>query len=362
MQEEIEKEMPVCARPWYTSYIARHRDDFAGCALVFDEDEDHIYRFLYAKKNPVYATFIRARRAPRYMPSFETLAAHESNYDAWLDVYSFDLGMYVQDIDMPVGNDGNIYVLQKTLITSKATVEVRREPQLFEDFLRTLPPAPNLPTPSGKGGSGAWSRELLERLREEYPWLTEADLGTLLHGRRPADHERSTGRADKPVPKKKEIIDEEFAKEVQKELDAKRDKWISELPDTNFYVHIAGGGWTKEVKHVVADQAICLARAHVHEFCRAYKWPRQKGFSFNKFVDEHNANQLAQAWQERGHHFYEMWTAESGGSLEFQFSDEQLDSFAHPEEWLDWALSIFEHDVVWQSVQEVVYAKPTNPV
>ena len=295
------------------------------------------------------------------MHSFETLAAHESNYDAWLNVHSFDLGMYVLDIDMPAGN-GNVYVLQKTHITNKATVEVRREPQLLEDFLRSLPPAPELPSESGKGGGGAGSRGVLERLREEYPWLTDEDLGAVLHGRRTANHGSSTEHGGKAEPKKREITDEEFAKEVQKELDAKRDEWTSDLPDENFYVHIAGGGWTKEVKGVVTDQAICFARAHVAQFCGAYKWPRQRGFMFNKFLGEENAIKLAEGWQERGHHFYALWKAESGGDLKFQFSDEQLDSFEHPVAWLDWALSIFEHGVVFRSVQELVHAKPTNPV
>ena len=70
VQEEIEADMPVCARPWCTSYVARHRDDFAWSALVFDDDEDHVYRFLYAEKVPVYAhSFVPDERHVICIPS-----------------------------------------------------------------------------------------------------------------------------------------------------------------------------------------------------------------------------------------------------------------------------------------------------
>ena len=145
------------------------------------------------------------------------------------------------------------------------------------------------------------------------------------------------------------------------ELLDKRNAWISPVPDENFYVHLPGGIWTKQMKHVVSDQAICYARAHVARFCATYDWPRQSGFAYNKFAGEENANKLAQGWQERGHHFFEIWMAESHGDTNFRFTPEELTSHTHSKEWLDWALAVYSNDTVWAAVQKVVHAQPTNP-
>jgi len=362
MQKKLEAAMPDIKKPWWAPYISLYRDEFASSAvaLSFDEHEDHIYRFLYAKKNPVYSVFIRAKRRTQIIPPVETLAAHESCYDAWLYEYDFDMGTYCLDSDMPSG-DGNIYVLQNTHITSNATIEVRRQRELLEDWMRMLPPKPKLPTEKDTTRP-LYSQEFIEKIREEFPWITDEDLGIAVHGRKTSHTETAAGHKGAAVPKKMTEIDEEHARAVTQELLLKRDEWISELPDENFYIHLPGGRWTKENKRVISDQAICYGRAHTATFTRTYQWPRQKGFAFNKFSGEENSNALAQAWQDKGHFYYTLWMEEAKGDEHFQFTDDHVDLYQPRKEFLDWALANYANDTVWNAAQECIRARPTNPV
>jgi len=93
--------------------------------------------------------------------------------------------------------------------------------------------------------------------------------------------------------------------------------------------------WTEAFRGLIADQAQCLARSHVKPWATAYKWPRQKGFSFSLYGEE-ESNRLAQQWQEKGHFYCSLWIDRSGGSYEYRFTAEELASFVPTEAWLDW--------------------------
>ena len=162
---------------------------------------------------------------PRAAPLSRSLPVKSNVYD-----YSYNLGEYAFDFEMPRGEQ-NIHVLKNVRLMS-STLEVRREPQLLEDYLVTLPRCRALPSKTVDKGAAPRSAQFLSRLRAEFPWLSEEDIRG--HGETTHDLHRREPHPPHPTPptaKKIEEYDEECALAVQFALDEKRLTWRSELPD-----------------------------------------------------------------------------------------------------------------------------------
>ena len=115
-------------------------------------------------------------------------------------------------------------------------------------------------------------------------------------------------------------------------------KW-DEDDQTWFYMHILGGKWTLENKGVHADAAASYARKGVStEWCLRFNYPRQASFMFRKYGRE-GAVHLAKEWCRRSHFFFMQWLNSDDGDA-FAFSEDVLQAYQEPGEFVDWVLSL----------------------
>ena len=115
-------------------------------------------------------------------------------------------------------------------------------------------------------------KRVAEKLREEFPWLTEQDLKVMHRAvteKPPVDKEPLTGT--KAVPN--QVIDKDFddaaCGAVWDKLQEKRDEWArDDEEDTTlyFYTQVLGGAWTAAHKGVAADAMTCKARSWAKPF------------------------------------------------------------------------------------------------
>ena len=269
VEKAMDAENPKQRAQWWVPHIARRRVGFQHTALAPSETADVIYYFLYAKQNPMSATFLRATAVPRVLPAFQSIGLRQGlAFDPWLRVYATNGLDYVLDTDIPVEEDSNIWVLPS--VQSKPSgLESRRQPILFEDYLMQLPPPPG---PASRAGAAApraagvqLPRGFAARLQEIYPWLTDEDfseavrMDTAVVAAGPSDGDDAPDGAGKRLDADR---DEDAALAVMARLEAKRDEWADDTPDEHFYVTIEGGAWTEEFVGVVANQATCRGRRH----------------------------------------------------------------------------------------------------
>ena len=177
LEKDIEDETPTTDAPWYIPLTAEHRDQWATakCAFSFEEACTEIYYFLYAKLGPVYAVFLKAPMLPLEFPVFQREGPHE-NFDPWLKRFGSAPWKYVSDHDMPAG-DEHILVLQESTWAGDFLV-TRREPILFEDLKATFPPSTRHYGDAAHAhrAAVAMPRHYVEKLREDFPWLTDDDI------------------------------------------------------------------------------------------------------------------------------------------------------------------------------------------
>ena len=367
VEKAMDAENPKQRAQWWVPHIAKRRVGFQHTALTLSETADVIYYFLYAKQNPMSATFLRATALPRVLPAFGSIGRRQGlAFDPWLRVYATNGFDYVLDTDIPVEEDSNIWVLPS--VQSKPSgLESRREPILFENYLMQLPPPPG---PAPRAGAAApraagvhLPKGFAAQLREIYPWLTDEDFTEALRPNTVAASAGESDEGDKPDGLGKVLDadrDEDAALAVMAVLEAKREEWADDTPDEHFYVTIDGGAWTEEFVGVVADQATCRGRKHTAAWCRTYGWFRaQKGFTFNLYGEEASAC-LAHEWQAKSHHFFSIWRV-AGSSYDFKYYEADLASFVPSDIFLD--LADEQDDVeggIFRRIHELIEKHPCS--
>ncbi len=140
-----------------------------------------------------------------------------------------------------------------------------------------------------------------------------------------------------------EVVEEveAAAADILEALQEKRDLHeTADDKDQYFYVKLPGGLWTAANKGVPTDCAACLNRRMTEQWCKRYGFPRKKSFMFAMY-GEACAVQLSREWVRRGNHFYSLWVAQ-GSSLEYVYSQHDLDSYSEELEWLDFAVEAIE--------------------
>ena len=160
------------------------RDSFLGCGFFFDVEATEIYFLLVGKQNPRgRVVFLRGTLIPKQAPLFELLPAgvnpymecefHRRRYDVSVFAY-----VDVRDIILPP--DCQIFVLPSLSFVGDTLVTVH-EPILCEDFVFGLP---RRPPPQRKKADKTtvpkFEVDWLTKLREQWPWLTQADIKRFL--------------------------------------------------------------------------------------------------------------------------------------------------------------------------------------
>ena len=194
---------------------------------------------------------------------------------------------------------------------------------------------------------------------EEFPWLTDADFAVI--GGSQHRHNRHDTRA---AARPKHVLDAEKAEvdaiACKARLMALRKEWFEDWAGKWFYTRHLGGPWTEE--HIGRESDICsmFAREKVKGWCKAYKWPAQKGFAYKAYNGVEPCTMLAREWALRGHFFYDMWKR-AGESMAFSYTQAQLDSYVATDEWIYWQADVPIDDKAFDKVLQVNSAVPTNP-
>ena len=361
-EKEIEHEEPKSTAWWWADRICRHRDYFERTAISFG-DEPYVYRLLYAKMQPHIATFLRLCKVDPELPEFEVVPfGGDLNWDPQHKLFLNSDDFYVCGRDMPEARDVDVYVWPNMRWHGNGAV-TRREPVLFEDWMQQVPRDPPA-EPAAADRAARIRRDERDRLLEEFPWLTDADLGLVAQPRRHGGHGgRGGGHDPDPVapapPVPVPLLDDG---EIWRRLEEKREELdLGIYDDLYFYVRITGGKWTHEHLGKVYDTATMFARACTKPWCDRFRWNKQKGFGFTAHGGEEAATMLAHEWQGRGDHFYKLFLA-GGGDLEtFRYTDADLDSYQSSESFINWAADQDIDADCFDGIMEVRHAVPTNP-
>ena len=201
----------------------------------------------------------------------------------------------------------------------------------------------------------------IDALLLECPWLTPEDLG-IVKRRKPRKHRKKEGGEKEPDPKDTSGSSSENEEELDKsdgegepegdiiekdpaltdaELRIIRDDVHGDrIDDEQFFrLQVLGGRWTLENVGVVADSSICHARGKlVRDWCEAYRFPKQKTFSFNLYTRD-GAVRLAKEVRRRANYFARIFFTLDPDELEdFEYTQDHIDKCGEDADFFAWFL------------------------
>jgi len=359
LEKAIVRETPVRPRHWWAKYISENRDRFEWCGLKFECEPAFLYAFLYAKQRPIYSVFLKCP----VVGSVPDLAlfglAEPTGYDFWAHTWSWSDYTYTHDVCMPEAGDEQVWVYHDLAFEGNV-LATRQEPKLFEDYLMGIPRPPRR-LGQEQRDTGIIDPTVLDLLREEFPWLTDEDLG-IGSGRHGAHgHGGHTGERPAVPRELTKAATAAEAAEIRARLLREREEWASGYVNTFFYVRILGGLWTHQhCKGRDSNAVTQFPREFVKRWCTTYKWPKQKGFYYTWHGGEENCHALAREWCRRGTFFYTIWM-ERGEDYGYPYSEEELKSCPEDGEFIDWACTINVDTPAFDAILEVRHAVPMNP-
>jgi hypothetical protein len=178
--------------------------------------------------------------------------------------------------------------------------------------------------------------DVVDKLRKEFPGLTEEDIVDLQYDRGPASNTPDLpgenddfGRADDESSSAASAEEFHIADEdtVADDLRRLRAVWETEHDvEDGFYVKVLGGSWTKANKGVLADGVAVFARnglANV-SFCVTFDLPKQRSFAYT-LHGMIGAHALVDELCRKSIFFFNMWLFSDDDA--FRFTDGMIASY-----------------------------------
>lgn len=347
--------------PWWARLVVQHREEFLGAALANGWDfEDtpyppEIWVPVLLVQQPAGLHLLRGSlRKPEY-PKVEEFGPG-SHLDDSLLWARYDCEMSFCDAaDTNLNPEGSLFVLPD-LVHLPGGVATFALPVAFEDF---APPTPaRVPRARGSGGTRgprALPSGVLERLREEFPWLTDEDVRAAADRvPRAETNDEAPARSEQRLSPE-DLEDQAYA-QVMDLLEEKREQWAwdDEVVNENFYTQVSGGAWTNRFKQTPADSVRALGRAHTKFWCTRFGWSRTKVFHFSAH-GELACNVLAREWCRKADFFFRRWCDSVGSET---FADRAAHAYCESEEFLDWAVQVSIESPTWAKISELRAAFP----
>lgn len=371
---------PVC--PWWQTLVSSYRELFAGVAVFKVEDGpcEVAFYHLFSMQQPKVGVYLELRSMGRGLceQDFQDVVGFGVAPEHYKE-FSFMPARFFLAHELNFDEESDSLAVLRDLQFQGGTVVSCHLPEPFEDYIApSMKPAKQKRQTEPRQRNSAKPPNFEEKLRAEYPWLTDADFAGLHRTR------RSSGK----VPEKKGRNDSEDQEdeehggpssdsesgaaserdpfgseddEVPGELALIREAWAEKSEeDMAFYCRVLGGKWTMRNKGVVADAVSAFARGGMCKsiFCHNYGWPAQFTCTYAKFGME-SAHALCREFCRRGDYFFSIWAAQPDDR--FQFSEEDIQSY---EETLEWVTFLTEADTdgpVFQRGLEIRELVPTNP-
>ena len=193
------------ALPWWASLMVNRRSLFRRTAIATENGEDGfpdtLFIFQLACQRPQYATFRPAHRIDHLRP-FGADDNMWSQLPSYMFMPRYCIGdNFVSARDIEIDDTATIFLVSGLFYIGSFVVA--GDSMEFEQFLMTLPAGPGPSEPREPQRSERIPRAALAALRQEYPWLTEEDLGIVsrrLHVhrdvQRPGKRKRGIKRGD----------------------------------------------------------------------------------------------------------------------------------------------------------------------
>lgn len=351
------------ALPWWARVVVEHREHFArvavGVAAADGMYPDTVFVVVLAVQQPKGLHMVRGHIRLPELPALEASPADLDPMLLWAK-YEFDCE-YCDAVDIRVGDDDVNLVVLPSLIYVPGGVSTNAAPIPFELFCAHLDGRTVKPVNSNNPRKPkVCPPAVADRLRELYPWLTDDDIQRA-RDRAPVSRSNDTSEPHSARASQRlgeEDVEEAIFEQVRTALEEKRLEWDfqDENVTVNFYVHLAGGAWTKRFKGVESDSAVAKPRAHVKDFCNRFQWPKHKVFHFSAH-GERGANMLAREWCRKGHHYFEVWIG-SGGLETFQNPADH--EYIPDLEFLDWVVEVDTESPTWAKITELSNQVPVR--
>ena len=178
--------VPTRPCPWWSKLLVAHRDRFAGTAIAVAPEEadtlpDVMFCLALATQAPAMATFLQVNRLPVHWPAIESLqgeAAAEWRDRAGISLYGHKWEYY-PDVALPF--DEGVELVVVDVVWSPGGIACVSRPLSFERFTACLPrPAARQCAERRRGSASPGPKELRQMLRDEFPWLSSADIDKAL--------------------------------------------------------------------------------------------------------------------------------------------------------------------------------------
>ena len=322
----------VGALPDWCHMVCKFRNEFHGCALVFQTDgAEATYLLLFAQKSPQQAAFIPLTKkefvlplassleGPILLATMATLCEHQFECQWCHFVYERDI----------VINDATIvHVLPDMRFLHSNVVGSNRDLLPLSDFIEDFGlPGPGPP----KAKKAKVDLDAQMNLVQQFPWLEAYGLKGPAPARESLGNQAAGSSGDLlPIADATPLMEDEQASTFAA-LQARRESWEGEhgQPAQNFKTMIHGGKWTAATQRVPFDSIKTYAqRGEPYEWCKRYSLSVAASFSFKKFGDR-AASSLALYWCQRMQYFYTLYLM--AGQKDYHFTAEDRNQAPEPD-------------------------------
>ncbi len=208
---------------WVIAVIA-NRDLFATVVFYSDTDDMPrvIYKFVVATQSPRRAMFLERRRGDHVFPAIESLRPGEMPDPSWRHhLYDYLPMKFFDDRTLPIVAADRLVVATDVLLSDVCVHHVGAH--IGFDFFVRLHPPPSSAAPRARAATTGRIRvtaDILELLKQEFPWMSYADTEAMVSEVQPNHGERGGGARGGPaapdVPA--EMLPEDVAAAVAAEL------------------------------------------------------------------------------------------------------------------------------------------------
>ena len=278
--------------PEWMRIICWNREEFLDTALFLSTDGrpgDCVFMPVMCLQSPNVIAWVQLDRVPVELPAFESMQPGElPAWDFLYHTYSFEPLRFVLN-DFGVARASDLWVLPGMHMRSGTVAFGTIDPVRFAEFARGMECRG-----AGRQASECKARikpSVLAALRDEFPWLTEADL----HDAIPCQH---SGQASSSRPRAHQghNLGEPELDELRRELVEQRERWRFEDSQMFVYVRQLGGGWLMEHQRKANNAASMFTRAGVAE-----RWAQKYGFQrMRSFFTAYMAWLAPTSWRESG--------------------------------------------------------------
>ena len=390
--EEITEQLPPqgpldVQRDWWVSHICRNRELWHGVALYAESNAaDPVYLVLFAPQDKHTVWFLELRQIATLWPDAPTAdAARFMHNMSCLEFSSTEPLRLLSDVDVQLREDTDLMVLYDLRFEGDRIMSYHTE-ESFENFSAFHPAGSQQDPRPAQGGNRKPKLCEIERVLEQYPWLTMDDFAIgkkrlrregakRARLKRGIDEESDDSSENDPSPvdpidppgdalladgdpdDSDDDLSDHPDVDVEAALEAERFVVAGVALHNGMYFTtvIRGGKWTLAHCGDTADSCRGQARgAIVRNFCTLYKFPRTKTTKFRTYTRE-GAARLASEFAARGNYFMRIFLGRLAvcGGVRPRFTREDIDGYKSTAEYLEYMVASGAHSAFHRKAVEI---------